>query len=83
MQGKKIEQEYVLLSVPAEALEESGIKEGSLLQITTEKGKIHIETVNDLSDFVCDGDCENCPINETDCDGDCDNCPCNNICEEE
>ncbi len=83
MQGKKVEQEFVLLSIPAEALAQSGIEAGTLLQITAEEGKIQIEVAKDLSDFECDGDCENCPINETDCDGDCENCPCNKNCEEE
>lgn len=36
----------------------------------------------DLSDFVCDGDCENCPVNELDCDGNCGGCPCKDKCED-
>lgn len=83
MQSKAIKTEYVLLAIPVEAVEESGISEGTLLQITAEEGKIHIEKVTDTSDFVCDGDCENCPVNETECDGDCDSCPCNDNCGEE
>ena len=39
------------------------------------------KTVTDKKDIVCSGDCENCPINETDCDGDCEKCPCYNKCE--
>ena len=82
MQNKKVSEGYMFLAIPLETVEESGIKDGEILQFTAEKGKITIETVEDASDFVCDGDCENCPINETDCDGDCENCPCYEDCEE-
>ncbi len=41
-----------------------------------------IENLDDMSDVVCDGDCENCPISEIDCDGDCQNCPCYKGCDE-
>lgn len=63
MQDKKLN--YVLLSVPLEALEDAGIRPGSLLEITAEEKKVCIRAVEDLSDFVCDGDCENCPVNES------------------
>ena len=36
----------------------------------------------DMSDFVCDGDCENCPVSDTDCIGDCAVCPCKGKCED-
>lgn len=83
MQSKELAKEYVLLSIPADALEKAGIEAGTLLQITAEEGKIQIEKVTDFSDIVCCGDCENCPVNETDCDGDCENCPCYKNCEED
>ncbi len=84
MQETKLTATYALLTIPLEVLEESGIQTDALLQITAEKGKIEITAVTeaDTCDFVCDGDCENCPINKTDCDGDCKACPCKNHCEE-
>lgn len=83
MQNEELKTAFVLLTIPAAAMEEAGIEDGALLQITAEKGKIQIEAVTDAGDFVCDGDCEHCPVNETDCDGDCAHCPCNKECEEE
>lgn len=80
MQDKKLN--YVLLSVPVEALEDAGIKQGSLLEITAEENKITIRTVEDIGDYVCDGDCEHCPVSETDCDGNCAACPCKGKCED-
>lgn len=82
MQNEALKADFVLLTIPAAAIREAGIEDGAMLQITAEKGKIKIETVTDKSDFVCDGDCDNCPVNETDCDGDCEKCPCNQECEE-
>ena len=82
MQDQKVKQQYASLSVPVEALEDAGISSGSLLEITAEENKLIIRAVTDMLDFVCDGDCENCPVNSTDCDGDCENCPCKDHCEE-
>ena len=82
MQDQKVKQQYAFLSVPVEALEDTGISGGSLLEITVEENKLIIRAVTDMKDFVCDGDCENCPVNSTDCDGDCENCPCKDHCEE-
>ncbi len=73
--------EYILLSVPTELLAEAGICEGKPLQMSAADGKLIIEPVNDLSDFVCDGDCDHCPISETDCPGDCESCPCADECD--
>ena len=73
---------YVLFSIPLEMLEEAGIGEESVAQISAGNGKIIIETAEDTEDFVCDGDCENCPVSETDCDGNCESCPCCDRCDE-
>ncbi len=80
MQNKTLN--YVLLSIPLEAMEDAGIAPGSLLEITAEKNKVSIRAVEDMSDFVCDGDCENCPVSDTDCIGDCAVCPCKGKCED-
>ena len=72
---------YVLFSIPIDLLEEAGISEESIVQIPAGKGQIIIDTVDDVSDFVCDGDCESCPVDQTDCDEDCSRCPCKEHCE--
>lgn len=83
MQNKELKNtKFALLSVPTELLEEAGICEGCLMQMSVADGMLIIEAVEDLSDFVCDGDCDSCPVAEIDCDGDCENCPCADDCEE-
>ena len=82
MQNKKVD-EFVLISVPKEALEDAGIVDGSVLQIYADGNKLVIEKLIDTGEIVCDGDCDNCPVNETDCDGHCSACPCYKNCEEE
>lgn len=81
-QMKEHKTAYVLMAIPTDLLEESGIGFGGIIQFTAEEGKIVMEQVTDVSDTVCDGDCEHCPIADTDCDGDCEDCPCNENCEE-
>ncbi len=73
---------FVMIPVPLEALEDSGIDIGDLVQFTVSDGRITMEAVVDLEDFVCGGDCESCPVNMTECDDDCGHCPCQNICED-
>ena len=82
MQNKKVD-EFVLISVPKEALEDAGIVDGSVLQIYVDGNKLVIEKLIDTGEIVCDGDCDNCPVNETECDGNCEECPCYKSCEEE
>ena len=83
MQNTKMTSEnYVLFSIPTDMLVEAGIGEESVVQMSAGHGKIIINTVNDTEDFVCDNDCEHCPMSETDCDEDCENCPCYNGCDE-
>lgn len=82
MQNKKVD-EFVLISVPKESLEDAGIVDGSVLQIYADGNKLVIEKLIDTGEIVCDGDCDNCPVNETDCDENCEECPCYKNCEEE
>ena len=82
MQNKKVD-EFVLISVPKEVLEDAGIVDGSVLQIYADGNKLVIEKLIDTGEIVCDGDCDNCPVNETECDGSCEECPCCKNCEEE
>ncbi len=64
MQNPKLTTECVLLSVPVDILEEAGICEGDLIQITAERGRIVITNNTDTDDYICDGICEDCPISE-------------------
>mgnify|MGYP004515947591 CR=1 FL=1 len=82
MQNKKVD-EFVLISVPKEVLEDAGIVDGSVLQIYADENRLVIERLTDTGEIVCDGDCDNCPVNETECDGNCEECPCYKNCEEE
>lgn len=76
MQNKKVD-EFVLISVPKEVLEDAGIVAGSVLQIYADGNRLIIEKLIDTGEIVCDGDCDNCPVNETECAGNCEECPCN------
>lgn len=60
---------YLNLSIPPDMLEEAGIDEESVIQMSVADGKILIEAVDrdDTEDYVCDMDCENCPCAE-DCE---------------
>ena len=82
MQNKKVD-EFVLISVPKDVLEDADIVDGSVLQIYADGNRLVIERLTDTGEVVCDGDCDNCPVNETECDGNCEECPCYKNCEEE
>ena len=82
MQNKKVD-EFVLISVPKDVLEDAGIVDGSVLQIYADGNRLVIERLTDTGEVVCDGDCDNCPVNETECDGNCEEWPCYKNCEEE
>ena len=73
MQDQKLTGNFVLMTVPVEAVEESGILNGGLIQITAEDGRLVFEAVSvEDEDIVCDGECEDCPVYETEGD-DCPN----------
>lgn len=83
MQNEKIkDKETVMIPVPTKLLLEAGIYDDDPMQMYADGRKIIIQNIDDAKDFVCDSDCENCPIADTDCDGDCESCPCNNNCDE-
>lgn len=83
MQNTKLSSEnYVLFSIPTDMLAEAGIGEESVVQMSAGNGKIIINTVKDTDGFVCDNDCEHCPMSEIDCDGNCESCPCYDSCDE-
>lgn len=70
MQNKKIKEDLVLITLPREALTDSGIEESDVLQITAERGKIVIEAVGkeEMEEYVCDGACESCLVREAGCE---------------
>lgn len=79
MQNEKIkDKETVMIPVPTKLLLEAGIYEDDPMQMYADGRKIIIQNIDDAKDFVCDSDCENCPIADTDCES----CPCNNNCDE-
>ena len=55
--------EFTLISIPTEALEEAGIVEGCVIQAHVENGKLILEPVT-VDDFECDGLCEDCPFSD-------------------
>ena len=69
----------VLLSVPAELLDEIGIAEDSIIQMSVSNGKLVIESIAG-GDYACDGDCDACSFSALDCEGNCDICPCRSRC---
>lgn len=82
MQNKAIKNEFVLLSVPTELMAQAEINNAQTLQMYVNGKKLIIENADDTINYVCDGDCDNCPIDCEDCDFDCENCPCSEICDE-
>ncbi len=56
--------EFVLLSVPSEVLEEAGITANALIQYNVDDGKIIMEIVDSVVPLVCKGECQECPIKE-------------------
>lgn len=81
MQNQDIKDEFILLAVPKELLCAVQIFAGDPVQMHVENKKLIIENLDDLSGFVCNGDCKDCFIHETDCDGECSACPCAGSCE--
>ncbi len=68
MQNKKIiANEHVLLSIPLDMLITAGIEENSVIEIYVDNDKLIIRQAIDLSDFECEGDCDNCPLDEHGC----------------
>ncbi|MDR3344440.1 MAG: hypothetical protein LBT21_02425, partial [Oscillospiraceae bacterium] len=77
--------EFRFIPVPVEDYEALGITEDSIIQTyLTDDGALIVRPVlsDDLENFQCDSDCENCPVSGTDCDGDCFGCPCCGICDD-
>jgi len=69
MQNPINTQDFVLLSIPRDLLDEIGAYEGGTLQMFTVGCRLVIEPLDDEEDYVCDGNCESCPTN-TNCEKD-------------
>ena len=54
----------VLVAVPAYVLAEAEISENYVIQFRVAEGKVMIEKLDRTDDFVCDHDCEHCPLSE-------------------
>ena len=72
--------ENVLISVPLDLIEESGLEALDTIQIHTDGRRLIIEKL-DTGGFVCDENCEDCMFFDHECDGDCTDCPCSDACD--
>ena len=73
--------QFILVSVPLEMFLETGINTESIIQVSAREGKIIIDTPDSIEDYVCDRDCESCPLNAVPCEFDCESCPCEANCD--
>ena len=81
--------QFILVSVPLEMFLETGINTESIIQVSAREGKIIIDTPDTTEDYVCDRDCENCPLNAMPCEFDVRKswhkcqlyCPCEANCD--
>ena len=80
MQDQKLS--LTLISIPTELLDEAGITENSVVEMYMDNGNIVIHKAEDVSGYVCDLDCENCPFCSTECEDNCEECPCREHCED-
>ena len=60
-------QPHVFISMPISALAEVGIAPDDAFEISVDDKKIIIQKA-DPENYVCDGDCANCPFSELECD---------------
>ena len=70
------------ISIPTELLDEAGITENSVVEMYMDNGNIVIRKAEDVSQYVCDLDCQSCPYKYTECDDNCKECPCKDHCED-
>ena len=71
-----------LFEIGAKADDNGNVDENTCYEVYTDGDEIVIRILKDTDNFVCDGNCESCPIAETDCTGDCESCPCSKECED-
>ena len=73
--------QFILVSVPLEMFLEAGINTESIIQVSAREGKIIIDTPDTTEDYVCDRDCDNCPLNAAPCEFNCEDCLCEANCD--
>lgn len=76
---------FKLLPIPAQDYDALGITVDTVIETRiTDDGLLVVRTVfdDDLDRFVCDGDCDDCPIDGSDCDRECSDCPCHASCDD-
>ena len=57
----QVNQEYTLLPVPTEVLEEVGLDAFTTIQFSISRGKLIIEPIDGEQNMVCFGNCCRCP----------------------
>ena len=68
-------EQFILVSVPLEMFLEAGINTESIIQVSAREGKIIIDTPDTTEDYVCDRDCDTCPLKDMPCEIECENSP--------
>lgn len=77
MQDKKVTAvDSVLISVPIDMIVEIGLEDNSVIETYVDGDKIIIRKAVDFSNFECDGDCADCPLDD-------EGCPFDNLSEEQ
>ena len=77
--------EFNFIPIPAEDFDRLGVNENSVIQTyINDAGDLTVHVVSDdeLESFSCNGDCEECPVAQTECGGECFSCPCYANCED-
>lgn len=54
--------DFVLMAIPSEVLEEAKILPNALIQYHADDGKIIMEMVDEVTPLVCNGECDECPV---------------------
>lgn len=78
---KRRKTSILMIAVPTWLFSEAGISATDPLVLYADKGNIVIAN-EETDDYICGGDCENCPVSSMDCSGDCEVCPCIDLCED-
>lgn len=71
------------LPIPAEQYNALEIDASTILEVfINNENCLVIRPLSDTDNYVCDGDCEGCPVRDDDCDGNCESCSCCYFCED-
>ncbi len=53
--------DFVLMSIPSDVLEEAGIQPNALIQYYADEGRVIMEMVDEVAPLICSGNCNDCP----------------------